>query len=1538
MKKISLFLTLTMLCSMLVMPIHSSAAGTIFEEDFDSYESVSDIPISTGVWEWGDNPSSEKSEIVTEEGGNKVFALKLTSDTNSIWLDRRLSSSSNEILKIKMSVKTDTTALRIPLSVYGAGGDFMFAIFLDGKIKTLNGEQTEFASYEANKWYDLETDFNFETKTYDITVIDEAGTKSVTENVPFGNASMSNIDRIRLQCWDNLNGNVFFDDFSAESYVKESEVIPAGAISDNFNSYNSVSDMSAWNFSGAQDKAEVVSDGSDKALALHLDSATDSIWAIRPFTQINTGNVKIKTSVKTDNTGLTVPLGIHCDSDPWFVYAMFTNGVIKTEDGTGFATYEANQWYKVEADFNLSEKTYNVTITGPDGVERETKDVPFRNQSLSAISSVWLQCWSKIDANAYFDDFYVEQYYKAPSLPTSKVKVYDSNNEVVENWNSIPSDISSISLDFSTPMKSSSFTTDTVKLTNTSNNENVSYMGTLDGSVYTIVPSSLAANTTYNLVISKDIENISGAKMAEDVTVVLTTREAVIDPPASPEPETSILVNEKFDNYSSVNDLTNENRWYWGQNDSQHKSEIKTEGENKVFALNLDSSTDNISLLRDFDEVTDKYLKVSVDVKSSDTELAVPISINDYNIFVMFDHAKIKANDTEIMSYEANKWYNITAYFDIAAKTYDVVVTDDNGQKHILKDATTNQEKIENVKMQCWAKRDATASFDNLYVEKLDEKPVVEDTPDPSTSILVDEQFDNYSSVSEMTNENRWYWGENNSQSKSEIKTEGENKIFALNLDAATDNISLLRDFDQVADKYLRVSVDAKSSDTELTVPISINDYNIFVMFDHAKIKANDTEIMSYEANKWYNITAYFDIAAKTYDVVVTDDNGQKHILKDATTNQEKIENVKMQCWAKRDATASFDNLYVEKLDEKPVIEDTPTPSAKLIEDDFEAYNTVNDMSSYGWGENDSKAKAEITTENNNKVFALKLDENTDSIWSYRGMNKVSDKCLKVSVDVKSSDAGLTVPLGVTTNDGDLRYVMMNGGNLEVENGPQIMAYEAGKWYNITAYFDFTTKTYDIVVTDENGKIHVSKDIAFNLSGIDTLRLQCWSKKNATAYFDNLLVEQLDKKPVIEEEPGTIPDGIDITDDFESYNTVNDMGVYGITGKELSSVVEEAGNKFFRLGLNSETDSIWAERSFVKVDEGILNVKTRFRSSDPTLSVPLSVWSSNDKSFFYILVTEGKIYAGDHAKQLAPLKVDTWYDVDAVFNLNTKTYTVSISDGTDTIKSGNLIFGNTDMTDINSVRMQCWSKVNANADFDNLSIKSSMAVPEITENSVTFYNANGDATNELTNVSTGTSKIVIDFKTYMDADSLDGIKLINKKTNTEVAVTAQKTQKTYEMVLDKLLEGNTTYALIIPGTVKNRNDIALGEDKTVTFITESSAGGLSVKIANISNGEQEVSTLTDLIAAGAATTISLNYQNGTEPQNDTNICVITSYYSGERLVKTSVMNKTVSKDTVNTVLKYDMPIENKDGVDCIKVFVWDTVNNMKPYCKNAVFK
>lgn len=1120
MKKISLFLTLTMLCSMLAMPIHSSAAGKIFEEDFESYSSVSDMPIGTGIWEWGDNPSSEKSEIVTEDGGNKAFALKLTSDTNSIWLDRRLSSSGNEVLKIKMSVKTDTTALRIPLSVYGAGGDFMFAIFLDGKIKTLNGEQTEFASYEANKWYDLETDFNFETKTYDITVIDEAGTKSVTENVPFGNAGMSNIDRIRLQCWDNLNGNVFFDDFSAESYVKESEVIPEGAISDNFNSYNSVSDMSAWNFSGAQDKAEVVSDGSDKALALHLDSATDSIWAIRPFTQINTGNVKIKTSVKTDNTGLTVPLGIHCDSDPWFVYAMFTNGVIKTEDGTEFATYEANQWYKVEADFNLSEKTYNVTITGPDGVERETKDVPFRNQSLSAISSVWLQCWSKIDANAYFDDFYVEQYYKAPSLPTSKVKVYDSNNEVVENWNSIPSDISSISLDFSTPMKSSSFTTDTVKLTNTSNNENVSYTGTLDGSVYTIVPSSLAANTTYNLVISKDIENISGAKMAEDVTVVLTTREAVIDPPASPEPETSILVNEKFDNYSSVNDLTTENRWYWGQNDSQHKSEIKTDGENKVFALNLDSSTDNISLLRDFDEVTDKYLKVSVDVKSSDTELAVPISINDSNIFVMFDHAKIKANDTEIMSYEANKWYNITAYFDIAAKTYDVVVTDENGQKTVLKNATTSQTKIANVKMQCWAMRNATASFDNLYVEKLDEKPVIEDTPTPSAK-LIEDDFESYNTVNDMSS---YGWGENDSKTKSEIVTENNSKVFALKLDENTDSIWTYRGMNKVSDKCLKVSVDVKSSDAGLTVPLGVTTMDgdlRYVMMNGGNIEVeNGPQIMAYEAGKWYNITAYFDFTTKTYDIVVTDENDKIHVSKDIAFNLTGIDTLRLQCWSKKNATAYFDNLLVEQLDKKPVIEEDPgtIPDGIDITDDFESYNTVNDMGVYGIT---GKELSSVVEEAGNKFFRLGLNSETDSIWAARSFVKVDEGILNVKTRFRSSDPTLSVPLSVwSSNDKSFFYILVTEGKIYAgDHAKQLAPLKVDTWYDVGAVFNLNTKTYTVSISDGTDTIKSGNLIFGNtdMTDINSVRMQCWSKVNANADFDNLSIKSSMAVPEITE-------------------------------------------------------------------------------------------------------------------------------------------------------------------------------------------------------------------------------------------------------------------------------------------------------------------------------------------------------------------------------------------------------------------------------------
>ena len=146
------------------------------------------------------------------------------------------------------------------------------------------------------------------------------------------------------------------------------------------------------------------------------------------------------------------------------------------------------------------------------------------------------------------------------------------------------------------------------------------------------------------------------------------------------------------------------------------------------------------------------------------------------------------------------------------------------------------------------------------------------------------------------------------------------------------------------------------------------------------------------------------------------------------------------------------------------------------------------------------------------------------------------------------------------------------------------------------------------------------------------------------------------------------------------------------------------------------------------------------------------------------------------------------------------------------------------------------------------------------------------------------------------------------------------------------LKGKTIYSVIIPAGVKNVSGAALGEDKTVTFYTDTKPPGLFVNISDITGGGRSVTTLKELLETGKNAKINMAYLNGTEPDVNMNICVMTSYYRGERLIKTTVLDKTIDKETANASLQYDIPVENIEGIDLIKVFVWDTLDDMRAYC------
>ena len=113
-----------------------------------------------------------------------------------------------------------------------------------------------------------------------------------------------------------------------------------------------------------------------------------------------------------------------------------------------------------------------------------------------------------------------------------------------------------------------------------------------------------------------------------------------------------------------------------------------------------------------------------------------------------------------------------------------------------------------------------------------------------------------------------------------------------------------------------------------------------------------------------------------------------------------------------------------------------------------------------------------------------------------------------------------------------------------------------------------------------------------------------------------------------------------------------------------------------------------------------------------------------------------------------------------------------------------------------------------------------------------------------------------------------------------------------------------------------------------------------MKLGGVKNGDdnKDITKLTELVAAGDKAKLSLKYLNAKKLTADANVCIITAYYKNGECVKVEPLNKqTLATTQPNGAITYDLHIEDISGVNCIKIFVWDGSDNMKPYCGCAKF-
>ena len=639
-----------------------------------------------------------------------------------------------------------------------------------------------------------------------------------------------------------------------------------------------------------------------------------------------------------------------------------------------------------------------------------------------------------------------------------------------------------------------------------------------------------------------------------------------------------------------------------------------------------------------------------------------------------------------------------------------------------------------------------------------------DETDSAGAATLVDDNFDSYTSVEDMLNNNyKIPLGKPSCSIESESESESGNKFFRMS--SKNDQIQADKYFTAVDDEKLEITVSFRNNNINFGKMLSVwqkdgggNDFFYFLKIDaEGRIcatngnKTQDQFLMTAAADKWYTAKTVFDMKARKYTISVSDGEKTKtsqptNFPNDKVTN---INRLRFQSWPQSNGTIDFDDLCVKKTSQPTL----PTSAVKV-------YNSVGTEVA-NWESIPTKCEIKLD-------FGTKMDASSLNIQTVKFVKKADNKSVAYSGSLSDSVYTIT-PSSLEPNT------------------------------------EYTVKV-DKSVRNVSG-VSMTEDIEISLKTANT-----------------------------EEQP----DAVWISDDFNSYTEIDGV-------KEAYTVTDETGvtlsldddnnDKSLKLsGAATSSDGIKIDKYFEETDDGKLEVSVRFKKNSTNFGTSMRVFQKSTGEWFYFFVigSDGNAkavyapngnYGNNPIQSLMQVVADKWYTAKAVFDMNARTYTVSVSDGT-TEKTGTPInFSSAKVKEIDRVGIQSWLKNNGTINFDDLNVK------------------------------------------LFDAQ----------------------------------------FALKLGG-VKNGDD------------------------------NKDITKLTELVAAGDKAKLSLKYLNAKKLTADANVCIITAYYKNGECVKVEPLNKqTLATTQPNGAITYDLHIEDISGVNCIKIFVWDGSDNMKPYCGCAKF-
>ena len=506
-----------------IPPEESQTIALPYQQDFENVD-LNDMKMNAGV-------IGENGKIVDEGNENKAFAIIGTEANSAPELQFDMPDISDGKFGIEADMKlTGTGCDSLVLVRYdnevtqAALFDIDDGIFADWRSATYKN-----GAFDIEQWYHIKINFDVDEGLMDAMITGADGGVYTVKDYRYDEYHKT-ITSVNFQIWSS-SGITYIDNVKLTrnpSSISEPQVFTL-PVTETFDGYSDVDALAEkWTMNEVtKNLASLGGTDTDKNLKLTLTETEGTVMATYGFNEkLNDGFLKVTFDVIPSGTASTLIAlyDANNQSCPMFFFSGgFVYGASAWEGDVGarFGSFKADECYACEAIIDFEAGKMDLSYKKKDAADstKESKSVILAS-AWGERADIWrflFQLWEATDGSSSLDNLRVEYADPDPILDINKV-VFKKNGVVQSDRMKLNPLTDEIVIDFGTRMLQ-----DTVRngvAVRTADNNPIAVDYTFEGTKCIIkLIDGLNQNMQYVLTISKDIQNIIGAKAHEDLTV-----------------------------------------------------------------------------------------------------------------------------------------------------------------------------------------------------------------------------------------------------------------------------------------------------------------------------------------------------------------------------------------------------------------------------------------------------------------------------------------------------------------------------------------------------------------------------------------------------------------------------------------------------------------------------------------------------------------------------------------------------------------------------------------------------------------------------------------------------------------------------------------------------------------------------------------------------------------------------------------------------------------------------------------------------------